>query len=346
MPPFRFFAAPLVLGLLIVLGAAVLPSCGSDEKSGGDPIVVYCGRDEGLVGELFAAFEKESGHEVQVFYQGTSELSNQLLIEDELSPCDLFFSQDGGHLGALADRKHLAELPADLLAEVAPRFRAADSRWLATSARARVLVHDPARVSAADLPARLEDLPQLAAGLRFGWAPANGSFLAHISLLIARWGEDRTRDWLRAMKARRPAPRRFAKNSAQVVEVSEDELDVGWVNHYYAHKLATQRPGLRAANRAFPTAGDLGNLLIVSGIGVAAPEGPRREGALELARFLVSEKAQRHFASKLFEYPTRPGVASAAGVQPLEDLQLADVDPRDMIGIGRAQRLLDDLGIR
>lgn len=339
------------LRLLIIMAlfgvAIAIPLCsGDDERPEGDALVVYCGRDEGLVGTLFKAYEQETGQRVQVFYQGTSELAKQVQLEADLSPCDLFFSQDGGHLGALAATDTFAALPPDIVETVRPRFRGEGNAWLATSARARVLVHDPARLPASKLPRRLKDLPRLAPGLRFGWAPANGSFLAHLSALIDVWGEEPTRQWLSALVRREPAPIRFTKNSAQVTAVANDELDVGWVNHYYAHKLREQRPELRAANRSFAEAGDLGNLLIVAGVGITAPEGPRREAALDLLRFLLSKKAQAHFAGKLFEYPTVPGTPLAKDVPPLDSLGLADVDPRAMLNIGRARALLDSLGIR
>ncbi|MEZ6197278.1 MAG: extracellular solute-binding protein [Planctomycetota bacterium] len=341
----RWTLAIIVAGLALASGLLLLSGCGGSEGEESLQLVVYCGREESLVHEQLVEFEKETGIDVQVLYgKGTSELANQLLLERDLSPCDLFVAQDGGHLGLLAERGLLSELPESILSTVDPRFRDPDRRWIGTSGRARVLVHDPARTPAERLPRRLEDLAAPGFDLRLGWAPANGSFQAHVSAMLAKWGEERTRTWLAAVAAKKPL--RFPSNSAQVKAVASGELDVGWVNHYYVHKLRTQDPDLAAANWSFPEAGDLGNLLMVSGVGVTAPEGPRRDAARKLAAFLVSERAQRFFAERLFEYPTRPGVATAPGVPPLEELGLADVNPKDMIAIGRVTDLLGRLNIR
>jgi len=109
-------------------GASAVP----EEK-----VVVYSGRSEELVGPLLARFEEATGIRTEVRYAGTSELAATILEEGANSPADVFFSQDGGALGALAAEDRLADLPADVLALVDPRFRSADGRWTGVSGRAR-----------------------------------------------------------------------------------------------------------------------------------------------------------------------------------------------------------------
>ena len=77
-------------------------------------------------------------------------------------------------------------------------------------------------------------------------------------------GVKKTRDWLVAMKAN--APVSYPKNSPQVAAANEGTIAIGWVNHYYLHRLDSE--GRRARNYSFTEAGDPGNVLMVSGVGV------------------------------------------------------------------------------
>lgn len=332
----------LLAPLLLVL----LAGCDGGGGDATETLIVYCGRGETLVKPVFDRFERETGIEVDVAYgQSTPAMANQLALEIRSggsTPCDLFVAQDCGHLGALAAAEILVPLPEAVLARTAPEFRDPAGRWIGTSGRLRVLVYDPARTPRERLPQSLAELPHC--GLRLGWAPGNGSFRAHVSAMLVHWGEDRTRAWLEAMKAAEPV--RFTANSPQVSAVAAGEIDVGWVNHYYLHKLKKQNPDLAAANIAFPEAGEVDNLLMLAGIGITAPAGPRRELAEQLATFLLSAPAQEHFAGEIGEYPTVAGIAIDDDVPPLAEIPTAPVGAEDLAHLGRVAALLDELDIR
>src|SRR5215207_7214348 len=114
-------------------GASVSPE---GFTPGEDSLVVYSGRSEELVGPIIERFEEESGIDVEVRYGETAELAATILEEGRNSPADIFFSQDAGALGAVADRGRLQELPEDALRRVEERFRDPDGRWIGISGRA------------------------------------------------------------------------------------------------------------------------------------------------------------------------------------------------------------------
>ena len=118
-------------------------------------VVVYSGRGESLVGELFSEIEKELQIDIEVQYGSTSEMATRFLTEGEQSPADIIFAQDSGHLGALATRGSLATLSPELLNNVDERFRAKDGTWVGTSGRLRVLVFDSKQISVEDMQSRL-----------------------------------------------------------------------------------------------------------------------------------------------------------------------------------------------
>ena len=86
-------------------------------------------------------------------YGDTSELASTILEEGDNSPADLFFSQDAGALGALEKENRLTQLPGDVLDDVDSRYRSRDGRWVATSARARVVAYNRDRVNRSELAA-------------------------------------------------------------------------------------------------------------------------------------------------------------------------------------------------
>ncbi len=310
--------------------------------SAGDSLIVYSGRGEALVGPLLEQFTRQTGIEVRATYQGTPALATQLLAEGRDTPADVILAQDAGYLAVLVKRDLLAPLPATLLEQVDPRFRDRGGRWIGTSGRARVLVYNPQQTDGGELPKRLADLADPRWRGRLGWAPGNASFQAHVSALRHLWGEQATREWLRAVQANQPVV--YPKNSPQVQEVASGEIRVGWVNHYYLHKLRNQ-VGDRATNASLPTPGDAGNVLMPSGAAIVAAT-RKRESALTLLQFLVSEEAQRYFAQQTFEYPTRPGVPTHPDVPPLDSLNLADVAPEFLTDLEPTLVMLRELGLQ
>ncbi len=309
------------------------------EATTAEPLVIYSGRGESLVGPLFERVEAETGVAVEVRYGDTPELVTLLLTEREQSPADLIFAQDSGHLGALAQRGLLRPIPEAVRGQADPRFQDADGLWVGTSGRARVLVYNT-ELPTSELPTRLADLADPRWKGKLGWAPANGSFESHVSALRHLWGDDATRAWLQAVQANEPQV--FPKNSPQVEAAHQGAIRLGWVNHYYLHQKKTD--GYKAANWSFPEAGDAGNVLMLAGVGIRAGT-ERAEQAEAVIAWLLSEPVQAWFAQETFEYPVRPGVSTHPDVPALESLKLAEVEQAWLADLAPTRAMLQDLGL-
>ena len=83
-------------------------------------LTIYSGRGEELVGALIDQFEQETGLNVEVRYGSTAEMAATILEEGANSPADIYYGQDAGALGALAQAGQLAPLPEDVLDLVDP----------------------------------------------------------------------------------------------------------------------------------------------------------------------------------------------------------------------------------
>src|SRR5215204_5930835 len=120
-----------IAGLLV---AGSLAACSSDDAeptpaatgTASGSITIYSGRDEEFVKSLFDDFTEATGIETEVRYGDSAELAATILEEGENSPADVFFSQDAGSLGAVAEAGSLATLDEATLDRVEDRFRSDD----------------------------------------------------------------------------------------------------------------------------------------------------------------------------------------------------------------------------
>ncbi len=308
-----------------------------------DSLVVYSGRGEALVGELLDQFEADTGIKVSVRYNSTAALATQLLSEGAESAADVIFLQDPGYLGVLAKAGVLQPLAENVLDPVDPRFRDDAGYWVGTSARARVLVYNPDAVAGDELPNSLRDLADPKWAGRMGWAPSNASAQAHMTALRHLWGEADTEKWLAAVKANKPIS--YQKNAPQVTAAGNGEIDIAWTNHYYYYRLKEQNPKLNVAIHHFPAEQDAGNLLMVAGVGIRT--GANNQVAAEaLIAYLIGEDAQTYFAQHGFEYPTRTGIATAQGMTPIAELNLADTQQQMLADVTKTLSLLRALGLQ
>ena len=333
---FGVYAMSLIL-LTILLGGCHSPTQNIERT---EPVVLYSGRGESLVGELIEQAQAATGITIEVQYGDTAEMVTRLLAEGAESPADLILAQDPGHLGALAARNLLAPLPSNILEIVSSRFRDPAGNWVGTSGRLRVLVYDTQALSPETLPTRLAELADPKWKGKLGWAPTNSSFQAHVSALRATWGEPETRRWLEGMSTNEPL--RYPKNSPQVQAVHDGAIEIGWVNHYYLHRKLT--PEFQAANWSFPEEEDAGNVMMLAGAGIRNGS-PRAEAAQTVIAWLLSEEAQKAQAIEGYEYPTRPGVPTHPDVPPLSDISLSDVSQDALMDLGHTRTLLRDLGL-
>jgi iron(III) transport system substrate-binding protein len=333
----RQFAA--VAAALVVVSAACAPAA-TPPPTG--TLVVYSGRSESLVAPIIEQFAAATGINVQVRYGSTPEMAATLLEEGANSPADVFFAQDPGGLGAVAEAGLLAPLPANVLELVPASVRSPDGEWAGVSGRARVVVYNTQRLTPADLPDDIWDFTDPAWRGRLGWAPTNGSFQAMVTAMRSVWGEERTLAWLRGLQAN--APVAYEGNTQIVSAVAAGEVDAGFTNHYYLYRyLAEQGESFPARNYFLPSGGP-GSLLMVSGAGRLA-SGRNEANAVRFIEFLLSPQAQQYFASQTYEYPLVPGVALPDGLTPLEELNSLDISLEALADLRGTSVLLSEAGV-
>lgn len=306
---------------LVALGAG---GCGGDR----DALTIYTGRTESLVGPLLEQFSEESGVAIDVRYGDTNDLALLIDTEGDRSPADVYWGQSPGATAYLAGKDLLAPLSRDVLDLVDPAFEDPDGQWVGISGRQRVLVYNADLVAEADLPDSVFDLTAARYSGEVGLAPTNGSFQDFVTAMRVLEGEDAARDWLEGMVAN--DARTYANNNAIVEAVGRGEIPMGLVNHYYNFQFLAEDPDLPSRNHQFAD-GDIGGLVIPSAASIVAST-DATEDAERFIAFLLSEQAQRYFASETFEYPLADDVPAASGVPPLASLAPPAGEQADELG--------------
>lgn len=348
--------------LATALTAGVLAACGTGAggqngqpagqqtgdqtaAAGGDgSLVIYSGRNEKLVGPLLNKLEQAVGTKVEVRYGDSSSMAAQLLEEGENTPADLFFSQDAGALGALAKQNRLAQLDEQTTGKVLDGYADDDNRWVATSARARVIAYNPQKAaqiaSATSIDAVLD--PKYKG--KIGYAPTNASWHSFVTALRVAKGEDGARDWLTKFKVQQP--KAYEKNTTVLEGVETGEVDLGLINHYYWYqRVAEQGADGVTSKIRFLDSTDPGALINVAGVGVVAGS-DQSEAATKAVNFLLGQEAQTYFADETAEYPVVEGVSSGTHELPrLNTLNRPPIDLNDLDSLPQTLELLGQVGL-
>ncbi|HET9521706.1 MAG TPA: iron ABC transporter substrate-binding protein [Candidatus Limnocylindrales bacterium] len=308
----------------------------------GGSLTIYSGRSESLVGPLIERFKSQTGIDVQVNYAGTSELASTILEEGQASPADVFFSQDGGALGALGAEGRLAVLPEGVTSLVDARFRSPKGEWVGISGRARVVAYDSRVLAEADLPDSILDYTDPAWKGRIGWAPSNASLQTFVTALRVLEGEDAARSWLEGIQANEP--RVYEGNSQALEGVASGEVAVAFINHYYLLEAIAEQGAELPVKNDFLPGGDPGSLVNVAGAGVLTTA-KNPAAAIAFIEFLLSEESQTYFAEETFEYPLLEGVPADERLTPLSEIQSPDVDLSDLSDLEGTLELMQEAGV-
>lgn len=305
-------------------------------------LVVYSGRSESLVSPVIEQFEEATGINVAVKYGGTGEIAATILEEGQNSPADVFFAQDPGGLGEVANAGLFEPLPASIMEKVPTWARSPENWWVGISGRARVIVYNTESVTLGDMPTNMQGFTSPEWKGRIGWAPTNSSFHAMVTAMRVSWGEEKTREWLLGVQANEPKV--FPKNTPTVAAAGSGEIDVGFVNHYYLYRFLAEEGEEFGARNYHVADGGPGGIILVAGGGILK-SAENKENAERFFNFMLSRVAQQYFAGQTYEYPLVDGVKTNRLLTPLEEINNPEIDMASLDDLAGTQAMLRDLGI-
>jgi len=335
---------PLTLAALLAsfAPALALSACGSASR-GGAAITVYSGQHEQTTAALVKAFERRTGIQVAVRSGDEAELGNQILQEGAHSPADVFYTENTPVLEALREKRLLARVAPATLAAVPSRYSSVQGEWVGVSARVSVLDYNTSLLASSQLPDSLLALAAPKWKGKLGFAPSETDFQPLITSVIKLDGLATAERWLQGLQAN---GKLYPSNETVVAQVNNGESAIGPINHYYWFRLRAELgAGAMRSALHYYAAGDPGDLVDVSGAAVLRSSS-HKAAAQAFVAFLVSRAGQETLAhSNSYEYPLRPGVASAPGLRPLAELGPSPLTPAEL-GDGRqALELEQKLGL-
>ena len=306
-------------------------------------LIVYSGRTRDQIDPLFAQLEETyPDFSIARDYDSNEAQLNSLIEEGEASPADVFYTQSSGALAALKAEGLARELPADVRDAVPETKRDPEGQWTGASGRVRAVQFNSDTWSREELPANIF---AYAEDERFtgeiSTRPNSGTFRSFIVAMLELEGEERTREWVRAMLEDQEVTL-YSSGSQQAEAVANGEVSVGLGNQYYAARIIGNQPA--APLDVTFTQNDPGSLFNVSGVAIL--EGASKPNlAAEFLRHVLAVEGQEFFVETNGEYPVVDGVSYEGPLPSLADLEPPEFDLNELGDLEPAVDLLREEGM-
>ena len=196
--------------------------------------------DEALSGN----FADLSGVKINRIDAEPDPLVERLRAEGDKSPCDVFITTDAGRIERARQMGLLQPVSSDVLSKAVPaHLRDPDSNWFGFSKRARIILYNKEKVTAADAPRNYEDLadPKWKGKLliRSSGHIYNQSL---VGSLLAADGLEKTEAWAKGVAANLARPPRGG-DTDQIKGVAAGEAEICVANtYYYVNLMRSKKP--------------------------------------------------------------------------------------------------------
>lgn len=331
--------------------AAALAACTPGGGGTENVVNVYSARHYDADRLLYSAFEEATGIAVRVLPANAEQLLERLRAEGEATEADLVVAADAGNLWRIKDAGLLQNVTTPALETGVPqRLRDPDGAYWGFTKRARVIIYRKDAVQPAEV-ASYDDLanPRFR-GQIVARSSTNVYMLSTLASRIERLGTENARAWaagVRANFARDPQ----GSDTDQIKAVAAGDAQATICNHYYYFRLMksedpADREIVARTGIIFPDQAGAGTHVNISGAGVTA-HAKRRDNAVRLMEYLVSDEAQTMLAPLNVEYPIRPEIAPAPALAALGTFKEEEI-PLDALGRHQAEaaRIFEEVGWR
>ena len=272
----------------------------NDENEDPGELVVYSNRTEKFVQALLDKFTEDTGIKVSALH-GANPL--QIVEEKNNVRADIFISNDLGALGYLHNQGLLEGSDPKGIDTIPTNFRADDNAYFAISVRARGFIYNKDMITYEEMPKTNEDLFDAKwAGVENGYAitrGGNGGMIGHISALRYEWGDEKTAEWIAAIK----------ENAAGIYQghgdirraVGAGEHAFGLVNNYYFHQQLIETEN-NNVGFIYLDQGDnqMGAIANAAGLGLVK-DGPNSKNANIFMEWLLLPENQVLFVGESLE---------------------------------------------
>lgn len=275
-----------------------------------ETLKVYSERQPFLIEPLIKAYEQANDIEVEWIFSKKG-LAQKIIIEKDRPIADIFLSSDISRLIQISNAGASIEIPKTSL--IPNHLQSKD--WVALTQRARIIyVAKHKNIKSINYEDFIKDEFKGKVCIRSGFHPYNISLFASLM-------ENHNKAWLKdfLIKLKSNLARKPQGNDRdQVKAIAAGVCDVAYANHYYYFKMLDnedQKKWLEKAEPIFPNQNKQGTHINISGITLINEK--TKKQSLHFLNFLISEDAQRIYASDNYEFPANPAVKPAENVAAL-----------------------------
>jgi len=292
--------------LASLFGAAAISASAAE-------VNIYSTRQPELIDPILAGFTAETGIDVNIVFLSSGMLE-RLRAEGKRSPADVILTTDIAGLDAAAEAGLTQPVRSEVIESRIPAtFREPAGQWFGLTSRARIIYASKERVAPGEISSYEELASPAWQGRICTRSGTNDYNIALTAAYLASHGEEDTLAWLAGVKANLArAPQ--GNDRAQVKAIWAGECDIAIGNTYYMGKMLAdpeQAEWANAVNLIFPTMGDSGTHINISGMAMTAAA-PNPENALQLMEYLTGDAAQSLYAELNFEYPLNADIEPSA----------------------------------
>ena len=309
------------LAALSVAGG-LLAACSSSSGSV-QSITLYNGQHEQTADALIAGFEKATGIAVSLRSDDEDTLADEIVAEGSHSPADVIWTENSPALEYLQGKRLLAHVDRSTLAATPSQYDSPQGDWVAVSARVSVIVYNPSKIAASQLPTSVLQLADPRYRGELAIAPGETDFQPIVTAVARSYGQATALSWLRGLKAN-AGSHVYPDNETITDEVNRGAVAFGVVNQYYWYRLGAEIGAGQVHSRiAYFAPADPGYVVDVSGAAVLASS-THKAAAQRFLAYLVSKAGQDVIAeptkSISYEYPLDSGVTTQAPETPFDHL--------------------------
>lgn len=337
-----------LLGLFLTFVAVLLCGCGiaATSNSSSTTLTLYSAQHQQTTDAMIAAFTKQTGIKVKVANNDEDVLTAQITQEGDLSPADVFYTENSNWLEQLNRQGLLVKVDPAALASVPKGDSAANGDWAGVSARISVLIYNTSKLTPSQLPKSVMGLANPKWLGKIEIAPTETDLWPIVSSIDRAYGHRAALRWLIGLETNAAGNDNVPDNETITRDISQGVSALGLINHYYYYRLIAEiGKGAVKANIAYFAPHDPGYVEDISGVGVLKSS-KHQAAAQKLVRFMTSEAGQKVLAqSDSFEYPIRPGVAASPELTPLSKLQPSSFSPAELGTGSDAKNLLEEAGL-
>ncbi|MEJ0075324.1 MAG: extracellular solute-binding protein [Alphaproteobacteria bacterium] len=327
--------------MLALAGAAGFGAAASAEE-----VNIYTYREGKLIAPLFEAFTRDTGIKVNAI-SASAGLDQRIKAEGANSPADVLLTADISRLEDAVQNGITQPINSGMVDDtVAPQFRDPEGHWAAVALRARVVYASKDRVKQTTISYEELADPKWKGKIciRSGQHMYNNALFA---AMIARYGEAKTEEWLKGLKANL-AQKPSGGDRETARDIAAGKCDIGIGNTYYwalMHDVeADRKPWADATKVILPTFEGGGTHVNLSGVALVK-NAPNKANAVKFVEWMVGPHAQQMHADLTYEYPTRAGVPVNKTIASYGEIK-RDTTPLAQIAANRkkASALVDKVG--